>query len=80
MNQLLEKVSGTIHCQILTNNMKLNNLDDIRLLKLLKPQSKEKNKSKKLFLDTLKTMTLEQRVEALEEKIFDLCFDKDNKK
>ena len=60
--------------------MKLNNLDDIRLLKLLKPQSKEKNKSKKLFLDTLKTMTLEQRVEALEEKIFDLCFDKDNKK
>lgn len=80
MNQSLEKVSATTHCQILTNNMKLNNLDDIRLLKLLKPQSKEKNKNKKLFLDTLKTMTLEERVEALEEKIFDLCFDKDNKK
>lgn len=60
--------------------MKLNNLDDIRLLKLLKPQNKEKNKNKKLFLDALKTMTLEERVEALEEKIFDLCFDKDNKK
>jgi hypothetical protein len=68
-----------IHWQTLMNNMKeIKDIDDIRLSKLIKNKNSNKEKQKKLFLAALKTMDVNQRLEALEEKIFELCYSKNN--
>jgi hypothetical protein len=56
----------------------IKDIDDIRLSKLIKNKNSNKEKQKKLFLAALKTMDVNQRLEALEEKIFELCYSKNN--
>ena len=81
MNQSLEKALVIILWQTLMNNMKeLKDIDDIRLSKLIKNKNNNKEKQKKLFLAALKTMDVNQRLEALEEKIFELCYSQKNNK